>query len=149
MAPEVVLAINCGGLQYVDAAGVLYQADTHFTGGRTYSTPQSVSGTKDSVLYQSERFGNFAYHIPLTGGYYKVVLKLAEIYNWGPGQRVFSVKVGGQEMINNLDLFARAGKFKAYDLELPIHLLADGLLSIEFVTITGNAKVSAIRIERQ
>lgn len=149
MAPEVVLGINCGGLQYVDAAGVLYQADTHFTGGRTYSTPQSVSGTKDSVLYQSERFGNFAYHIPLTGGYYKVVLKLAEIYNWGPGQRVFSVKVGGQEMINNLDLFARAGKFKAYDLELPIHLLADGLLSIEFVTITGNAKVSAIRIERQ
>ncbi len=56
--------------------------------------------------------------------------------------------IGGQEMVSNLDLFARAGKFKAYDLELPIYLLADGLLSIEFVTITGNAKVSAIGIEK-
>ncbi|MCX5909501.1 MAG: malectin, partial [Deltaproteobacteria bacterium] len=134
----------------VDAQGIIYQADTKFSGGQTYTTASAIDGTTDDVLYQSERFGDFSYNISLPNGSYKVVLKFAEIYAhlYGSDSRVFDVKIEGQTVIKNLDLFAKVGgKYKAYDVTLPVNL-TDGVLNMEFKSVVGGAKVSAILVQR-
>ncbi len=142
---QPVYAVNCGGPKYVDKSGVIYQADTGFVGGGTYSTTSPIAGTDDVVLYQSERYGSFSYKVPVANGNYTVTLKLAEIYNYTPGSRVFSVKVEGKEVITKLDLYAKVGKYRAYDVPLPASV-TDGLLNIEFPSVVGNAKVNAILV---
>ncbi len=147
-SPQVVWAVNCGGPGTVDKAGIVYQADSRFTGGGSYATSQPIDRTEDDLLYQSERFGNFSYNIPLANGTYKVILKFAEIYYSGPGQRIFTVKMDGRERVRNLDIAAQVGRYKAYDIQISAQVTR-GLLNIEFVTVKNNAKVSAIRIEKQ
>lgn len=104
-----VFAVNCGGPQYVDKSGVVYQADTLDSGGGTYKTTAPIDGTEDDLLYQSERYGNFSYNIPLPSGIYSVILKLAEIYYSSAGRRIFDVKIEGKEVITIWTLPPRWG----------------------------------------
>ncbi len=142
-----VFAVNCGGPKYTDKSGIVYQADNAFTGGMTYTTAAAIAGTEDDPLYQTERFGNFSYNIPLPNGVYSATLKFAEIYAYlsHPDQRVFSVFMEGKEVVKNLDLFAKAGKYNAYDVTIPV-VVSDGILNIEFRTALNAAKVNAIVI---
>jgi Malectin domain len=77
------IRINCGGSSYLDSKGQWWSADDYFQGGDTYSdASRDIAGTVDDVLYQSERFGDFAYAIPIPQdkqGNYDVVLHFAEI----------------------------------------------------------------------
>ncbi|MCX5909652.1 MAG: malectin domain-containing carbohydrate-binding protein [Deltaproteobacteria bacterium] len=72
---KVIFAVNCGGAQYSDKSGVIYKADTNFSGGQVYTTTAPISGTIDGPLYQSERWGNFSYNIALPNGTYNIILK--------------------------------------------------------------------------
>jgi hypothetical protein len=103
----VVFAVNAGGPQYVDAAGTIYQADTRFIGGTTYTKTVAIAGTTDDALYQNERYGNFSYTIPLPNGDYEVSLKFAEIFWTAVGQRIFDVVIEGNEVMSNLDMFCK------------------------------------------
>jgi hypothetical protein len=145
---ETAAAFNAGGKAYTDKTGVRYSADTYYQGGRTSRKNYSpIAGTEDDTLYKSERYGDFSYAVPMPNGNYVVTLKFAEIYWSAADRRVFSVKIGGQEVISNLDLFAKVGKNRAYDVEIPVNV-HDGVLRIEFVTIKDNAKVSAISVRK-
>jgi hypothetical protein len=141
----VVFAVNAGGKQYVDANGTVYQADGRFSGGTTHTTSAAITGTKDPKLYQSERVGNFSYNIPVANGDYVVSLKFAEIDGTQVGQRVFNVLMEGVKVINNLDLAARVGANKAYNMTKTVHV-SDGVLTIGFQPVVGNATVSAITV---
>ncbi|MBM3303414.1 MAG: hypothetical protein FJY85_26140, partial [Deltaproteobacteria bacterium] len=121
-----------------------YMADTE-TSGKTYNTTSPIDGTEDDLLYQSERWGNFSYSIPVANGSYSVTLKLAELYESNAGRRIFSVKMEGKEVITNLDLFATVGKNKAYDVTIPV-AVSDGVLNVEFSSPKGDAKVNAISV---
>jgi hypothetical protein len=77
-----------------------------------------------------------------------VTLKLAEIYPYSSqGSRVFDVKIEGKEVISNLDLFIKAGKFKAYDVTIPV-TVTDRMLNIDFKADAGSAKISAIVVTK-
>jgi hypothetical protein len=141
----MVFAVNAGGQKYVDANGTVYQADGKFSGGNTHTTSAAIAGTKDAPLYQSERSGNFSYAIPVANGDYVVTLKFAEIYYSQVGQRVFNVLMEGTKVISNLDLVARVGANKAYGLTKAVHV-SDGVLTISFQPVVGNATVSAITV---
>jgi hypothetical protein len=145
-ASEVVFAVNTGGAEYVDENGILYQTDTLYYGGKTYKSSASISDTNDDTLYQSERYGNFSYDIPLASGNYLVTLKFAEIYWNKDGRRIFDVEIEGNEVISNFDIFTQVGQYSAYDVALPVSVL-DGILNIDFYTIKDKAKVSAIKVE--
>jgi hypothetical protein len=142
---EVVFAVNAGGPEYINAADEVYDADAAFSGGGTYSTTAAIAGTADDRLYQSERFGNFSYNVPVDNGEYEVTLKFAEIYWSQAGQRVFNVLIEGKTVISNLDLVAKVGPNTAYDVVVPV-TVADGVLKITFQTVVDNAKVSAIKV---
>jgi hypothetical protein len=142
----VVFALKTGGNPYTSKAGITYGVDRYYSGGRTWRSTAAIAGTEDDPLYRSERYGNFSYAIPLDNRNYTVRLKFAEIYWSSAGKRIFDVKIGGTKVIGNLDIFARVGKNRAYDISIPVTVV-DGILKIDFVTIKDNAKVSAILIE--
>jgi malectin (di-glucose binding ER protein) len=148
LASEVMFAVNAGGPAYVGTDGTVYQADTGFSGGTTYTRAVAIAGTEDDVLYQSERYGNFAYAIPVPNGEYIVTLKFAEIYWTAPGKRVFDVEIEGLEVLPELDLVAQVGPATAYNATIPV-IVTDGVLDIHFFTDVNNAKVSAIVVETQ
>src|SRR5262249_24598435 len=143
--PQVLAAVNAGGNAYTAANATVYQADTQFTGGDTYTTSAKITGTTDQVLYQSERYGDFSYAFPLANGYYLVTLKFAEIYYTQVGQRIFNVRFQGSKVLSNLDLVAKVGPNTAYDVTLPVRV-TNGTLTIAFQSVVDYAKVSAILV---
>ena len=141
------MAINCGGSAYADGGGISYHNDTLYQGGAGYISSNPISGTTDDALYQSERFGTFAYNIPLANGNYEVTLKFAELYWSAAGARLFNVNAEGQAKVSNLDIYASAGgKNQAYDAAFTV-AVSDGLLNLDFITVTDNAKVDAILVD--
>ncbi len=140
---DVVFAVNCGGRAYEDQAGVLYQADRFFSGGMKRSLWAPVEGAEDGPLYQSERFGNFSYAVPMPNGPYLVTLKFAEMLFRTGGRRIFDVRIEGQVVLSKLDLFSEAGWRKPFEATFPV-IVTDGELNIDFLSRAGSAKVNAI-----
>jgi hypothetical protein len=140
-----MFAMNSGGGGYVAPNGVVYQADRYYNGGSTASTPATIEGTEDVPLYQTERYGNFSYSIPLAGGTYEVSLRFTESYWSSAGRRVFDVWMEGTKVISNLDIFALVGRNRAYDVTIPVKV-TDGTLDLTFQASADYGKVSAILI---
>ncbi len=147
---EVIAALNSGGNTYLSESGIQYIADAGpgwVSGGSIYSTTSAIEGTADDELYQTERYGNFSYSIPLGNGAYDIVLKFAEIYQDAKNARVFHVDAEGNRIIRTFDLYLRTGKYKAYDVVVPVQV-NDGMLNIDFISVIDNAKLSGMEIRR-
>ena len=144
--PEVIWTVNAGGPKYTDGQGIIYRGNAQFSIGGAYTTTAPIAGTTDDPLYQSERYGDFSYAIPVENGDYLVTLKFAEIYWTQPGQRVFDVLLEGVKVIKNLDLVAKVGPKAAYDVTLPVQV-TDGKLNIAFRSVVDCAKVNAIVVQ--
>jgi hypothetical protein len=134
-------AINAGG-----AAADGYSADQYFSGGKTAKTTAAIDGTTNDVLYQSERYGDFSYAVPVANGEHYLTLRFAEFHWNAAGKRVFDVTAEGKLIVNDLDIFSAAGgKNKAYDITVPV-TVKGGTLNLDFITVKDNAKISAIHI---
>lgn len=146
-AGRTVFAVNSGGGAFTDSDGVAHKADYSYSGGSSTVTTSSISNTVNDVLYQSGRFGNFSYNIPLPNGNYTVTLRFAD---WAKttGQRIFDVKAEGAVVVNDLDIYARVGSYSALELKVPV-TVADGVLNLAFVPTSSNfnAKVNAIIVK--
>ncbi len=129
-----VIAINSGGPDYLGSDGISYQGDIYFTTGQTYSTEAPIEGTDDDALYQTERFGQFSYVIPVANGTYWMLLKFSEIYPYiYTGARKIGVKIKGKEVLTGLDLYTKVGLNHAYDWLVPVPVVVtDGTLKIDF-----------------
>lgn len=101
-------------------------------------------------MYKSERYGNFAYHIPLGPAYYNVELHFAEIYWKEPGKRIFSVTVEGDPIpeLTEIDLFDRFGFASPYVKTLTNIWAIDGYLDLVFSATIDYAKLSGIVITK-
>lgn len=141
-----VVRINAGGPSYTDGLSQQWLADVHFTGGTAKSFPNAIAGTDDDPLYQSERYGNVIYNIPVVNNFYDVNLKFAEVFWTAPGIRLFDINIEGQQVVDDLDIFAEVGADTAFDQLISGIEVTDGSLDIEFITVGDNAKISAIEI---
>jgi hypothetical protein len=143
-----------GGGAYTDAEGNLWSADRAYSpgswgyvGGSSYGVSDPIANTQDDPLYQSQRYGDFSYKFDVPNGRYDVTLHFAEIYYpAGPGGRRFDVYIEGLRVLDDYDIYVVAGQHVAVAVTFPDVLVTDRQLTIDFVTITGNAKVSAIDI---
>ena len=152
---ETVFAVNAGGSEHTASDGTVFQSDTDFDGGTTYSTSASIAETDDDPLYQTERYGDFSYDVPIDDGTYEVTLHFAEIYlgtDEDPdadedraGERVFDVSIEGEEALSAYDIYAAVGTLTATQETITTDV-TDGELNIEFATIEDNAKISAIEV---
>jgi hypothetical protein len=140
------IRVNAGGPAYWDSQGNTWSADTGFIGGGAYAnTWSSVSGTTTPALYQTERYGA-SYLFAVPNGTYTVVLKFAELFFGGVGQRIFDVKINGQVVLANFDIIAAAGRDnRAVDRQFTVQV-ANGQISIQFTDIVEKGKINAIEI---
>lgn len=136
-----------------------WSPDNFFEGGQLASYAQEVSGTDDPELYETERWGNFSYAIPVTQGRYSLVLHFAARHN-NPGEPVsengtgsarpmdvFSVFCNGKTLLENFDLYKEAARSDAVIKRFSeLEPNAQGKLALSFVPVSGHARVTAIEV---
>jgi len=131
-----------------------WSPDNYFEGGQmaTYTTP--VTGTDDPELYETERWGNFSYAIPVTPGKYTVVLHFAVRRNGGdPGAssgastsaHIFNVFCNGKVLLQNFNLPKEARQGDVVVRRFAgLEPNAQGKLLLSFVPVEGYATVTGI-----
>jgi len=134
---------------FTDSAGNTWLADQGFADGETTerAADLAIANTKDPAIYRSERYLMTAFSYPLPNGKYTVKLHFAETYEGisGPGERVFSFNVEGQEF-KDFDVFVKAGGVqKAYVETVKVNI-ADGKLDITFTSNIENPEINGIEI---
>jgi len=136
-----------------------WSPDNFFEGGQLAFYPVPVSGTDDPELYETERWGNFSYAIPVTPGRYSLALHFAARHgDWdqssspsgehlAPVAHIFNVFCNGQALLKNFNLpkEARQGdvvirKFTGLEPN------AQGKLLLNFVPVEGYATVTGIEV---
>lgn len=140
---------------YTDTQGRVWLPDSLSTGGRVVMRQQEVSGAPDPGLYQSERFGNFSYAIPVAPGSYTMTLHFAESWHGpgrpdggGVGSRIFDVSCNRAPLLRDFDIFAEAkGGYRALERRFAgLHPNAQGKLEVAFVPTRNYACVNAIEV---
>ncbi len=141
-------------VSYTDSKGHLWSPDNYFIGGRKpYRTP-AVRDTPDPQLFESERFGNFTYSIPVAQGTYEAIVYTAETY-WGPetapdgatGKRIFDIYCNGIALARHIDISKMTGFNRALVLRYPgLRPNAQGKLLLSFVPEVNYATISALEI---
>lgn len=149
---QPAIRINCGGAAYTDAKAQVWQADKGYNSGYPSSIAATVAGTVDQALYQTGRYTSnlttpLVYSFPVAAGSYHVNLYFAETFSGTEkvGGRVFNVKMQGNLVFQNLDVYAAVGANTALVKSTDI-LVTDGTATIEFDSVVNNAKVNAIEI---
>jgi hypothetical protein len=143
-----LIRINTGGPAQ-NFGGEVWVADQYFTGGSLYSTAAAISNTTQDQIYQSERWGNMQYSIPVPApGLYAVDLHFAEIYFNATGARVFNISIENNQFTRtNLDLIAEYGQNNEANVMRADNITVnDGVLNITFTSVVNNAKISGIAV---
>ena len=131
-----------------DAEGNVWLADQGFEGGQTIERPDiQIANTKSPDLYRAERYSMDSFSWPVPNGKYLVNLHFAETFEgiYGPGERVFSFNVQGQEF-KDFDVWVKAGgPLKAYVESVPVEV-TDGKIQVTFTPKVENPQICAIEI---
>ena len=151
--PKAALAqqpirVNCGGSNYMDSKGQLWQADTGYSGGTIEIIATTVNGTADPLLYEDYRWNPTSYSIAVPNGQYQVNLYFTEANPKAEslGARVFNVSLQGTTVFPNLDIFAAAGANASLIKSANVNVTASAI-KIGFTPVSGlNPKISAIEI---
>jgi hypothetical protein len=126
-------------------------ADMGFNAGNVERTGAAIAGTNDDALYRVLRWSHSAtlqYSLVVPSGHYLVKLHFSEIWSgtFGPGKRVFDVKMEGDLVLDDVDIYSQAGGAEtALVMSVPVNA-ADGELNIEFIHQVDNPCVSAIEV---
>ena len=140
------------GAAAAPAAG--FRADTDFVGGDTKTVGDAIDTSAPDAapafVYQSERWGECTYTLPVKAGLsYTVRLHFAETTYNAAGQRKFNVDINGQRLLTDFDVFAEAGaKDKAVVRDFPgLRPDPSGHIVIAFTKGTADLpKISGIEV---
>jgi Malectin domain len=97
-------------------------------------------------IYQSERWDDVAYEIPVAIGRYSITLHFAEIWFTTSQSRVCNVVIDdcpSPFLATNYDIIAAAGPLSKYTISIPCTIV-DGFLSIRLLRVVDNPKISGI-----
>jgi hypothetical protein len=148
---QSVIRIDAGAsAAYTNSAGEVWLADQGFEGGDAADrgSDLQITNTTDSTIYRTEHYGMTSFSQSLPNGKYTVKLHFAETYEGvsGPGERVFSFNVGGQEF-KDFDPFVKAGgPNRAYVETVNNVNVTNGKLDITFTEKVENPEINGIEI---
>ena len=148
-APTTV-RINAGGFTpWTDSKGQVWSPDQGFEGGNTIDRDPNtvIAEATDPELFLTEHYSMNSFSCKLANGKYLAKLYFAETFEGitGPGQRVFSFTVQGNEF-RNFDIWAKTGgPNRAYVETVPV-AVTDGEFRIVFTRQIENPEINAIEI---
>ena len=116
------------------------------SGGQLAAYGAAIEGTDDDPVYQTCRWNLNGYNFPLSNGPYKVRLMFCEVAYGTAGARVFNVSIQGRRVIENLDVFAKAGKNVALDYQFQGIEPIDGRIAITFEPVVEYPFIAGIEI---
>lgn len=148
-ADTLVYAVNVGGDAYTAKDGTPYIADDgRVTGERGVS--DKIKGSQNPELYQTYRFGDVGFAMPIDDGRYDVTLKFAEPDDINDRERVFSVFFNGEKRIHDLDVkIARDGKIRSnLTVTIPDVAVDTGALQLRFEASAGVPVLHGIVVHR-
>jgi len=157
-AGKFVLRVDCGAVDsYKDKFGNVWAADQDLEAGKTWGAvygsmldrPEvGITGTEIPRIYETERYSMESYKFTVPNGKYTVRLHFAETFEGitGPGERVFSVSVPGQEVLKDLDLYKTVGPLKPLVKEYKGVSVENGQLVIGFTPNIENPQICGIEI---
>jgi hypothetical protein len=136
-----------------------WSPDSYFEGGQLASYTAPVAGTDDPELYETERWGNFSYAIPVTPGKYSVNLYFAARHgDWDQSSsssgdaraavaHVFDVFCNGNALLKSFSPAKEARQsdvvIRRFTAQAPN---AQGKLLLSFVPVEGYATVTGIEV---
>ena len=134
-----------------------WSPDNYFEGGQLASYITPVKGTDDPELFETERWGNFSYAIPVAPGRYSLTLYFAARHgDWdqpsstGGDDRpahVYDVFCNGKALLKNFDLAKEArGSDVVIRKFAGLEANAQGKLLLNFVPVQGYATVTGIEV---
>jgi lysophospholipase L1-like esterase len=151
------LRVNIGGPAFDESGGTHWEADKPYpqgtwdygkwgyVGGNTATTTSPISGTDNDALYQSERWGISEFKVDVPVGTYTVRLHFVEMAHTSSGSRVFDVKIEGQTVLSNLDIFAEVGRNAALVKTFQVQV-NDGTLNVSFVPKVEDPEIAGIEV---
>jgi enterochelin esterase-like enzyme len=157
-AGKFVLRVDCGASEpYKDKLGRVWAADQELDAGKTWGADDGltidrpevgITGTDLVRIYETERYSMGSYKFTVPNGKYTVRLHFAETFEGitGPGMRVFSVRVPGQAVLKDLDLFQTVGFLKPLAKEYKGVSAENGQLVIGFTPNIENPQICGIEI---
>jgi subtilisin family serine protease len=155
VVPKTRIALDVGGNGGVDTLGDTWSPDQAYsTGGRGWlgqsshpvSTTETISGTSDQTLYQTQREGAYEYRFDGIGkGVYQVELDYAELGWTDPNTRLFDVIIEGKLVTPALDVAGEVGGFAALAQTSYVQV-DDGQLNIRFISRAGAPILNGIRV---
>jgi len=146
------IRVNAGGSDHIDNNGQLWTADYGYNTGGASQRNNTIDGTGDDVLYQTERWHStwndtstpeLEYQFNVPNGNYAVKLHFAEITTYV--NRIFDIEIEGQLSIDNLNIVDEAGRNNVLVKNIAT-TVNDGVLNIRFPRDTQSPKISAIEI---
>jgi len=93
---------------------------------------RQIAGTDEPAIYQTARVCLSSYRFRVPAGKYRVTLQFCEPDKDAVGGRVFDVALQGKTVIENLDIFAKVGKYAALDFTFDDVEVVDGRLIMTF-----------------
>ena len=130
------------------AAGELVPTIEGPVGGNIASYPgREIAKAADAAIYRTCRYAMEGYNLKLPNGRYRVTLKFCEPHFDSAGKRVGDFKLQGKTVLQDLDIFARVGKFAALDFAFDDIEVTDGWLRLGVEARTSLPCISAIVIE--
>ncbi|NLZ03991.1 MAG: hypothetical protein GXY19_02330 [Phycisphaerae bacterium] len=157
-AGKFVLRVDCGAFDpFKDKLGNVWVADQELGPGRTWGADNGmtidrpevgITGTDIARIYETERYSMESYEFTVPNGKYTVRLHFAETFEgiMGPGERVFSVSVPGQEVLKDLDLYKTVGFVRPLVKEYRGVSAENGQLVIGFTPNVENPQICGIEI---
>ncbi len=140
-----------------------WSPDNYYKGGQLTESQESAVDTEDPELYQTERWGNFSYAIPVPPGKYNLSLHFVE-RRFGPTNekklmtpartsdalttgRQFNVLCNGKLILREFDILEQTGENRPLVKTFSgLQPNAQGKLVLEFMPIHDYATVSAIEV---
>jgi hypothetical protein len=133
-----------------------WSPDNYFDGGQLASFAPEVTGTEDPELYETERWGNFSYSVPVTPGRYSIVLHFAARRS-KPGEpaaesadhlsNTFNVFCNGRALLENFNLGQEAGRTDVVVKRFAgLEPNAQGKLLLNFIPVLGHATVTGLEV---
>jgi endoglucanase len=133
---------------FTNSDGTVWLPDQNFADGDTVERPGiQIANTTEPAVYQSEHYSMTSFSRSVPNGKYTVKLHFAETYEGitGPGQRVFSFNVEGQDF-KDFDVWVKAGgAMRAYVETVNVEV-TDGKLDIKFTPNVENPEINGIEI---